>query len=155
MQIILILSVLFLIVLPACSNKEESARKMYNEVLTLQQKNMEEEAHKLLTEIVAKYPDTQVAAEINKRFLQKKGFGKTLGNALVDQRLKLIETALDSFRLDTGHYPTTAEGLDVLVQNQSSVANWKGPYLPESSKSFLSDFRYAREKGHEYLLEFK
>jgi general secretion pathway protein G len=37
--------------------------------------------------------------------------------------------ALDLFFLDAGRYPTTAEGLDALVQKPSAVSNWAGPYL--------------------------
>jgi general secretion pathway protein G len=38
-------------------------------------------------------------------------------------------TALDSFRLDVGRYPTTDEGLDALRRKPSSADRWDGPYL--------------------------
>ena|ERR1051326_4669739 len=38
-------------------------------------------------------------------------------------------TALDSFRLDVGRYPTTEEGLSALRQKPSGVDRWDGPYL--------------------------
>lgn len=37
--------------------------------------------------------------------------------------------ALDQYRLDTGHYPGTAEGLDALFIKPASEAKWDGPYL--------------------------
>jgi general secretion pathway protein G len=37
--------------------------------------------------------------------------------------------ALDQFRLDAGHYPTSEEGLASLVIRQSSEPKWEGPYL--------------------------
>jgi general secretion pathway protein G len=37
--------------------------------------------------------------------------------------------ALDQFRLDTGHYPTTEEGLAALVKRPSNEPKWDGPYL--------------------------
>ena len=42
-----------------------------------------------------------------------------------------ISQALDQFRIDTGHYPTTAEGLAVLyaAPGTSIEPNWNGPYL--------------------------
>ena len=38
-------------------------------------------------------------------------------------------TALDTFRLDVGRYPTTQEGLAALMQRPSSGDRWDGPYL--------------------------
>jgi len=43
-------------------------------------------------------------------------------------QIALIEDALDQFRLDTGRYPTTAEGLKALVENPG-IEGWDGPYL--------------------------
>ena len=43
----------------------------------------------------------------------------------------LFGTALDAFRLDTGRYPTTEEGLKALREKPSGVESWSGPYLPK------------------------
>ena len=40
-----------------------------------------------------------------------------------------IETALDSFEVDTGFYPQGNAGLSALVDQPSNAQNWKGPYL--------------------------
>ena len=40
-----------------------------------------------------------------------------------------LGTALDSFRLDVGRYPTSEEGLTALRQKPSSADRWEGPYL--------------------------
>ena len=40
-----------------------------------------------------------------------------------------IESALMIYSFDTGRFPTTAEGLQALVQNPSGLTSWKGPYL--------------------------
>lgn len=37
--------------------------------------------------------------------------------------------ALDQYRLDTGHYPTTEQGLASLVDKPSNEPKWDGPYL--------------------------
>ncbi len=37
--------------------------------------------------------------------------------------------ALDQYRLDTGHYPTTEQGLNALVIKPANEAKWEGPYL--------------------------
>ena len=44
-------------------------------------------------------------------------------------QIELFGTALDSFRLDTGRYPTTEEGLEALVALSAGVDEWNGPYL--------------------------
>lgn len=44
-------------------------------------------------------------------------------------QIEMLGTALDSFRLDVGRYPTTAEGLEALVAQVSGVDGWNGPYL--------------------------
>lgn len=38
-------------------------------------------------------------------------------------------SALDLFFLDIGRYPTSSEGLDVLIQRPGGAATWNGPYL--------------------------
>ncbi|MCP5053593.1 MAG: type II secretion system major pseudopilin GspG [bacterium] len=41
----------------------------------------------------------------------------------------MIENAVKMFKLDTGRYPTTKEGLGGLLQKPGSANNWDGPYL--------------------------
>ena len=40
-----------------------------------------------------------------------------------------FEGALQYYSFDTGRFPTTAEGLQALVQNPSGSDSWRGPYL--------------------------
>jgi general secretion pathway protein G len=40
-----------------------------------------------------------------------------------------LDKALDQFRLDVGRYPTSEEGLQVLVAAPSGEPSWAGPYL--------------------------
>jgi general secretion pathway protein G len=40
-----------------------------------------------------------------------------------------FEKALDTYRLDTGHYPSTEQGLNALVARPPSEPKWNGPYL--------------------------
>ncbi len=46
-------------------------------------------------------------------------------------QIEMIGTALDSFRLDVGRYPTTQEGLSVLWKDPGNIKKWDGPYLPK------------------------
>jgi general secretion pathway protein G len=40
--------------------------------------------------------------------------------------------ALDQFRLDIGHYPTTEQGLASLVERPANEPKWGGPYLSKA-----------------------
>jgi general secretion pathway protein G len=40
-----------------------------------------------------------------------------------------LEKALDQYRLDTGHYPTSELGLNALVERPPAEPKWNGPYL--------------------------
>lgn len=40
--------------------------------------------------------------------------------------------ALDQFRLDTGHYPSTEQGLASLVERPANEPKWAGPYLTKA-----------------------
>ena len=50
-------------------------------------------------------------------------------------QIDALEKALDQYRLDTGHYPTTEQGLAVLVTRPSSEPKWQGPYLKKGAPS--------------------
>ena len=60
-------------------------------------------------------------------------FGKvsTAKQKAAKAQIELFGTALDTFRLDIGRYPTTEEGLKALRETPSGVENWQGPYLPK------------------------
>jgi len=45
------------------------------------------------------------------------------------QQIQLLETALDTLRLDVGRYPTTQEGLEALRVRPFGLDRWDGPYL--------------------------
>lgn len=40
-----------------------------------------------------------------------------------------LATSLELFRLDTGRYPSSQEGLVALVRKPDRVSNWNGPYI--------------------------
>jgi general secretion pathway protein G len=44
-------------------------------------------------------------------------------------QIELLGTALDTFRLDVGRYPSSQEGLAALRQRPFGVDRWDGPYL--------------------------
>ncbi|MFG1302084.1 type II secretion system major pseudopilin GspG [Xanthobacter sp. V3C-3] len=62
--------------------------------------------------------------------------GPRVLNYLGDSKVKTariqiqgFSSALDLFYLDTGRYPSTAEGLNALVQRTAGAGTWNGPYL--------------------------
>jgi general secretion pathway protein G len=44
-------------------------------------------------------------------------------------QIQSLSTALELYRVDTGQYPTTSEGLKALVVAPPGVTSWNGPYL--------------------------
>lgn len=44
-------------------------------------------------------------------------------------QIDALEKALDTYRLDTGHYPGTEQGLNALMIQPASEPKWQGPYL--------------------------
>jgi len=46
-------------------------------------------------------------------------------------QITLLETALDTYKLDTSKYPTSSQGLEALRTQPSGVERWDGPYLPK------------------------
>ena len=57
---------------------------------------------------------------------------RQLGGAQVSvakQSMQRLAGVLDLYRLDTGAYPSTEQGLQALVARPSGSAAWNGPYL--------------------------
>ena len=66
-------------------------------------------------------------------------------------QIEELGTALEMYRLEVGSYPTTAQGLAVLVQRPAGVEQWNGPYLrkPVVPKDpWGRDYRYRHPGEH-------
>lgn len=48
-------------------------------------------------------------------------------------QIDALEKALDQYRLDTGRYPSSAQGLAVLFTKPSGATRWDGPYLKKNA----------------------
>jgi general secretion pathway protein G len=66
-----------------------------------------------------------LAALVFPKLLPKVGKGK---QSAAKTQIELLGQALDQFRLDTGRYPTTSEGLNALITDPG-VQGWDGSYL--------------------------
>jgi general secretion pathway protein G len=57
--------------------------------------------------------------------------GKT-NTKIARAQIVALEKALDQYRLDLGHYPSTEDGLDALFVKPNNEEKWKGPYLKKA-----------------------
>lgn len=71
-------------------------------------------------------------------------------------QLDAFDKALGAYRLDTGHYPSTEQGLKALVDRPSDEGKWAGSYLSKAlpadpwGRSYL--YRNPGDKGHDFDL---
>src|SRR5512134_1352087 len=71
-------------------------------------------------------------------------------------QIEALEKALDMYRLDTGHYPTTEQGLAALNTRPQNEPRWSGPYLKKEvpldpwGKPYV--YKVPGEKGTEFDL---
>jgi general secretion pathway protein G len=80
----------------------------------------------------------------------------TAENRSARSQLDALHKALVAYRVDAGHYPSTAQGLRALVERPADEVRWAGPYL---SKSLPLDpwdnpyvYRLPGEAGREFEL---
>ncbi len=84
---------------------------------------------------------TVVASNVTKRL-------QTAEHVKAQADIKGLETAVETYRLDNGLYPSTEQGLEALIRKPSSEPvpqSWNGPYL--KGQSGVPKDRW----GHEYL----
>ena len=69
-----------------------------------------------------------LAALVAPRVLNRLGQSK---QKIAKTQIEMLSSALDQFKLDTGRYPTTEEGLEALVKDPG-IPGWNGPYLKKN-----------------------
>ena len=67
-----------------------------------------------------------LASLVGPQVLKQIGGSKTKAAIL---QIEEFSTALDLYHLDSGRYPSTADGLNALIEKPASVRIWNGPYL--------------------------
>jgi general secretion pathway protein G len=67
-----------------------------------------------------------IAALVGPRLFKKVEKSK---QQITKTQIVMIENSVKMFKLDTGRYPTTEEGLKVLLESTGGISNWDGPYL--------------------------
>jgi general secretion pathway protein G len=63
---------------------------------------------------------------VGPRVLSQLGGAKTKTAAI---QIKDLEQSLEMYKLDVGSFPSSEQGLDVLVEKPAGVVGWNGPYL--------------------------
>ena len=73
-------------------------------------------------------------------------------------QIDALQKALDQYRLDVGRYPSTDQGLAVLVTKPADEPKWDGPYLAKAvpKDPWGNDYQYRSpgEHGEYDLLSF-
>ncbi len=87
-----------------------------------------------------------LAALVGPQIFGKVGKGK---QSAARTQIEMLGQALDSYRLDTGKYPTTSEGLNALVTN-SGAQGWDGPYLKKGvpNDPWQKPYQYQSPGSH-------
>ena len=73
-------------------------------------------------------------------------------------QINALSKALDHYRLDVGHYPSTEQGLEALVKRPENEPKWNGPYLEKAvpldpwGKPY--QYRYPGQYGEYDLFSF-
>src|SRR5947209_4071608 len=73
-----------------------------------------------------------LAALVGPRFIRQEEKAKVKA---AKAQIELLGTALDTFRLDVGRYPTSQEGLEALRTQPGGLDRWDGPYLKKDVRS--------------------
>lgn len=67
-----------------------------------------------------------LAAYVGPRYFSQLGKSEV---GVAKAQIQAFEKAIDQYRLDTGNFPTTEQGLTSLVTAPAGVQRWGGPYL--------------------------
>jgi general secretion pathway protein G len=67
-----------------------------------------------------------LASYVGPRYVSQIGKSEA---AAARAQIESLAKALDAYRLDTGRYPSTAQGLAALQERPAGEARWNGPYL--------------------------
>lgn len=66
-------------------------------------------------------------------------------------QIEELSATLDMYKLDLGSYPTSEEGLKVLIESPDGAKRWNGPYLRKSTiplDPWQQEYRYVSPGEH-------
>jgi general secretion pathway protein G len=70
-----------------------------------------------------------LAAYVGPRYFSQVGKSE---RKVAQAQLDAFAKALDQYRLDTGHYPKSEQGLNALAAKPADEPKWDGPYLQKA-----------------------
>jgi general secretion pathway protein G len=85
-------------------------------------------------------------------------FGQISKSEITTARAQMdaIDKAIQAYRMDTGRYPSTAQGLKALYEAPGDEPRWRGPYLqaavPLDPWGMAYQYRSPASSGKEYEL---
>lgn len=94
-----------------------------------------------------------LAGYVGPRYFSQIGKSET---KTAQAQLDALSKALDQYRLDTGRYPSTSQGLDALNQAPADEPQWRGPYLQKKvpldpwKQPYI--YRHPGEHGNDFDL---
>ena len=81
-----------------------------------------------------------LAAVVVPNVIKKIGEGR---KAAATSDITNFSSTLQLYYADTGHYPSTEQGLAALIQNVGNEPKWKGPYLHNQAQVPLDPWSHA------------
>lgn len=92
-----------------------------------------------------------LAAYVGPRYFAQLGKSEV---GVAKAQIQSFEKAIDQYRLDTGHFPTTEQGLKALMTAPTGENRWGGPYLkkdvPLDPWGHAYEYRQPGANGREY-----
>lgn len=99
---------------------------MKNSEINMQFKSTKDQGFTLLELLVVMVIIGLLAGYVGPKYFDQ--IGKSESKTAWAQ-IDAIGKALDQYRIDTGHYPTSEQGLNSLMQMPNDEPKWAGPYL--------------------------
>ena len=99
---------------------------MKNSEINMQDKSSREQGFTLLELLVVMVIIGLLAGYVGPKYFDQIGKSET---KTAWAQIDALGKALDQYRIDNGHYPTSEQGLNSLTQMPNDEPKWAGPYL--------------------------
>lgn len=97
-----------------------------------------------------------LASIVAPKLIGRVGKSKTV---MAKAQIESFSTALETYRLDTGEYPSQEQGLKALLEKPDKVQNWRGTYLkkriiPNDPWGEPYIYKYPSKRGDYEILSY-